>query len=721
MQKIRVDLKNCYGIKSLKADFAFSKGRAVAIYAPNGAMKSSFAQTFMDVAKGENSKDRIFPKRMTHRKITDQANNELQPESVVVLRPYDEAFGDAGKKSTLLVDNTLRLEYEKLVKDIEEAKELFLKALKEVSGSKRLGEREISSTFTNSDDEFYVALVWVKQEVIDQQDAPYAEIKFDRIFDDKVLAFLQTLDFKTALQDYIQKYDKLISASQYFKKGTFNYFNASTVAKTLAANGFFEAQHTLTLTGDKERTIQNEEELIAIIQKEKEAISNDVNLRKSFADIEKQLERNAELRNFHSYLLEHELLLPKLGNIGSFKEELLKSYFKVKADVYLDLVNRYQSTEKRKKEIEETAGKQRTQWERVIDIFNNRFFVPFTLMARNKIAVMLKENTPLNLSFSFKDGVDEAVLERDTLLTALSTGEKKALYILNIIFDVEARIRDKQDTLFVVDDIADSFDYKNKYAIIEYLRDIADVSHFRQIILTHNFDFFRTISGRFVHHANCFMAFKTDKGLILDKAEGVTNIFVKDWKKEFFSNPKKKVASIPFIRNMIEYTRGTSDPHYLILTSLLHWKEPDTGTITIGDLDKAFQSVFGGADKSPNAAKPVAKVMVDTVADCLNAAQGFNFENKIVLSIAIRLLAEQYMINRIAEPAFVASIKTSQTGKLFGRFKEKYPNEETAIKVLQRVVLMTPESIHLNSFMYEPILDMSDEHLRRLYGDLLNL
>jgi hypothetical protein len=28
---------------------------------------------------------------------------------------------------------------------------------------------------------------------------------------------------------------------------------------------------------------------------------------------------------------------------------------------------------------------------------------------------------------------------------------------------------------------------------------------------------------------------------------------------------------------------------------------------------------------------------------------------------------------------------------------------------------MTPENIHLNSFMYEPILDMSDDRLRSLF------
>jgi len=37
---------------------------------------------------------------------------------------------------------------------------------------------------------------------------------------------------------------------------------------------------------------------------------------------------------------------------------------------------------------------------------------------------------------------------------------------------------------------------------------------------------------------------------------------------------------------------------------------------------------------------------------------------------------------------------------------------------MDRVNLMTPENIHLNSFMYEPILDMSAEHLARLHNDL---
>ena len=75
----------------------------------------------------------------------------------------------------------------------------------------------------------------------------------------------------------------------------------------------------------------------------------------------------------------------------------------------------------------------------------------------------------------------------------------------------------------------------------------------------------------------------------------------------------------------------------------------------------------------------------------------------------------------IADAVFVASITTNQTTALLKRFATDFATRTEAQKVLNRVILMTPENIHLNSFMYEPILDMSDDHLRRLYTDVLQL
>jgi hypothetical protein len=720
MNKLNVELENCYGIKKLQAQFDFSQHKAYAIYAPNGAMKTSLAQTFKDIAGGTASKDRIFPDRVCIRKITDETGIDLPKESVLVIRPYDGEFGHTEKTSTLLVDSKLRKEYEELHIEIDKSKGIFLKALKEQSNSKKDLGIEISSTFTKSDDEFYRALIRVKDEVLAQKESPFADIIYDRIFDKKVLNLLGTKDVKTAIESYIKKYNELLSASTYFKKGTFNYYNAATIAKNLADNGFFNANHSVNLNADEKLEITSQQQLEELIAKEKELISNDKELRKKFEALEKLMHKNATVRDFKDYLEEHEELLPKLANIESFKEEIWKSYFKVRIETYKDLIEKYQAAEKRKLEIEEEAGKQRTQWESVIDIFNSRFFVPFKLTAKNRVSVILGQEPMLSLGFIFEDGVDQAPLERAALMQVLSTGEKRALYILNIIFEVEARNKAKQETVFVIDDIADSFDYKNKYAIIQYLKDIAEEPYFNQIILTHNFDFFRTINSRFVNYSHCLMALRCSDGISLKQAAGIKNVFVNDWKPNFFTDAKKKIASIPFIRNIIEFTKGDKAPDFVKLTSLLHWKS-DSASITQGSLDEIYNSVFCTTGTSADQTSAMVDIIQHEANECLKVEDGINFENKIVLSIAIRIAAEKFMVEKICDTEFVECIYANQTPTLLKKFKELPGGDINQIETIQRVILMTPENIHLNSFMYEPILDMSDDHLKKLYEDVLTL
>ncbi len=717
MKIVTIDLVNCYGIRKLQATFDFSKAKACAVYAPNGSMKSSLAQTFQDIADGVASKDRIFPARASQRVITDETGTELPKESVLVVRPYDEVLGHSAKTSTLLVNPALRKEYETLHAEIDAAKETLLKALKEQSGSKKDLEKELSATFTAREDQFYVALNRIKDEVAAQPDAPLSDVAYDVIFDDKVLGFLGTKDFKTAIEAYIKKYNELLAASTYFKRGTFNYYNAAMIAKQLAEHGFFDANHSVNLNADAKLEIKSQKELEDLIAKEKDAISNDKDLKKKFAEIEKLIQKNVTVRDFEGYLSNHEELLVRLSNVPAFKQDVWKSYIKARFEPYQDLLTKYQAAEARRKQIEEQAAKERTQWEEVIDMFNDRFFVPFKLEATNRLSVILGQDPMLTLGFTFQDGADTAIVDRPALMQALSTGEKKAFYVLNILFEVEVRKKSHQETLIVVDDIADSFDYKNKYAIIQYLMDIAEDPQFKQIILTHNFDFYRTIQSRFVKYPNCFMASKSATGIVLEQAAGIQNVFVKDWKPSFATEPKKKIACIPFMRNLIEYTRDATDPVFLKLTSLLHWK-PDSGQITIADLDAIYNGLFSLNVASADGAATVMSLIKHEAEECLKAAEGINFENKIVLAIAIRLAAEQFMVAKINDQAFVAGIDSNQTPRLLKRFRDLFSANVVTINVLQRVVLMTPENIHLNSFMYEPILDMSDEHLRKLYGEV---
>ncbi len=720
MDQVNVDLENCYGIKKLRWQFNFSNERVFAIYAPNGAMKSSFALTFQDLADAVPSTDRIFPARASKRSITDTNGVDLIKESIFVVRPYDQDLGHTEKTSTLLVDPKLRREYEQLHVGIEQAKAALIAALKKQSHSKKPVEQELSSTFTSSDDNFRIALTRIKQELVDQKDAPFADVQYDKIFDEKVLSALGTKDLKTAIEGYVQRYNELLAASTYFKRGTFDYYNAAQIARALADNGFFAAKHSVNLNAAERLEIKTQKELEDVIAREKDAIIKDKDLRKKFDEIAVLLQKNVTLRDFQSYMMEHEALLSQLANINTFREDIWKSYLKAQFALYLELMKKYEDAAAREKEIEAEAAKQRTQWEEVIQIFNERFFVPFKLNAKNRTAVLLGYAPIIDLGFTYHDGTDHVEIDKTALLKALSTGERRAFYILNVIFEIEARKKARQETLIVIDDIADSFDYQNKYAIIQYLKDISEDPLFKQIIMTHNFDFFRTINSRFVSYGNCLMASRCRDGITLEQASGIKNVFVNDWKKNFFTDPRKRIACIPFLRNLVEYTRKEDDPTFAQLTSLLHWKA-DSATITEADLYAIYNGVCGSQGASANGAKPVVEIIHAEAKACLNADICINFENKIVLAIAIRIGAEQFMVRKIDDAAFVASISSHQTQALLKKFKEVHGGDTAAVEVLERVTLMTPEDIHLNSFMYEPIVDMSDDHLRKLYTDVLAL
>jgi ACR3 family arsenite efflux pump ArsB len=79
------------------------------------------------------------------------------------------------------------------------------------------------------------------------------------------------------------------------------------------------------------------------------------------------------------------------------------------------------------------------------------------------------------------------------------------------------------------------------------------------------------------------------------------------------------------------------------------------------------------------------------------------------------------MIAKINDDAFWKAISSNQTSVLIERYKLDFSGETANIELLEQVNLMTPENIHLNSFMYEPILDMSNDHLKQLYQDVKKL
>lgn len=713
MKKLSIKLEYCYGIKKLEKELNFGS-RTFAIYAPNGSMKTSLAKTFTDLMNDNDTKDLVYPDRVTVREIKDENNQELKPDEILVVEPYNESYFSR-KESTLVVEKELREQYEKIYSDIEKEKSSFIKNLKNVSQSSDC-EEEILTTFSESENNTIFDILERLTPSINDTNTQYS-FRYNDVFDKKgnVKKFLDK--YSKSLNEYVNQYESLISQSGFFKKSanTFGTYQAKELLGSVSDNSFFDAGHSINLSDNT--TITSATDFENLMEAEIKKILSDEKLKKIFDGIDKAIGSSAELRAFKKVIENDNSLLIQLQDYDQFKKNVWLGYFsKIETEVKT-LLGFYTVKKDELAEIVKKAGDTATEWESAAEEFNSRFTsLPFKIIIKNKEDVILKTKAPVS-EFVFTD-TDKKNLKRDELLRVLSQGERRALYILNIIFEIRARKNAGQKTLLIIDDIADSFDYKNKYAIVEYLKDISEDDNFFQIILTHNFDFFRTIQGRgVVSYGQCLISSKTDSGINLEKANYINNPFINDWKDNLVDN-KKLIASIPFVRNIIEYTRGSGDNDYLLLTSVLHVKS-NSSAITLSDFKTAFEACIHNVTfpTTIDITKNINDLIFETADDCLIAPDGINLEHKIVMSIAVRLKAEQFMKSKITDQAFLNGLdtETNQTRKLFDKYKEEFNNEEEFIGILKKVNLITPENIHVNSFMYEPILDMGDSELRNLY------
>ena len=192
------------------------------------------------------------------------------------------------------------------------------------------------------------------------------------------------------------------------------------------------------------------------------------------------------------------------------------------------------------------------------------------------------------------------------------------------------------------------------------------------------------------------------------------------WKK--CQDVKDAIALIPFVRNIVEFCKNENDEDYVKLTGLLH-KKDYTSSMDMDDLQNIFNkyiqiSADGGGIFFGN--KKVETRIYELADNILNNASN-DLRDKIILSIAARLRLETYMIKRINDADFVSNIQGNQTHKLSEKYRELYPDDTMANAIITEINLITPENIHINSFMYEPIIDISIDKLTQVYSKVLDL
>lgn len=738
MNILKLELENCYGIQKMQQDIDFSRNNVAVIYAPNGTMKSSFAKTFEAIRDGKTVEEKVYGCKSKYT-ITDENVAEISPESIMVINPFDEnAYENQG---TLMANEILRRQYIQIYKNIDQSKEVLFGKMKILLKYSNRSSFDTESNmlhdwgYTKKD--LFLCLKDIESKLNDSEfqcALREDELNYNTLFNAKVYSMVTSGKTSELIEEYEKKYSELLEKSLYMQKGIIDHNNYANISDSLSNNGFFGAKNEIRLVakdGSTSVTLKTQEELNELIKKEKEQVLNTKELKDLFEKINKVISKNKDTQAFNAYLQQHPDIVTEYRNIDKFKKKVWIKAFGVYQTELHDLLEYYDKAQNDLKQLRDKAKSETTDWNRALDLFKKRFFVPFSIEPANQEDVILNLDMP-SFKYIFNDNRGSKEVSKEDLLDVLSTGEKRAYYILNLIFQILVAQKEGREKLVILDDISESFDYKNKYAIIEYISDISEYINvqgekvFKVILLTHNFDFYRTVASRITKRGNSYIAY-TDNGEInFEKGQYTRNLFG-HYKDEIAKENKDNiiVASIPFVRNLIEYTEGTSNPEYLKLTSLLHYK-PDTTTIELGEIEKIYNQYWCKSSNVNFAKNRETDSVYDIIINEANAivpVEKLEIESKLILSMAIRLKSDKYMIQKISNGvANGASIindiykKGNQSAWLYKEYKKSI--NDNAMAVLEQVAMLTPENIHLNSFMFEPILDMSLLHLYDLYQEV---
>lgn len=722
MKLLSIDFENCFGIGKFSHEFDFTQTNSHLIYAPNGTMKTSFAKTFDLIAKDDKKnqpKDLIHHKKSKFEILCDK--KAINPASILVINAEDSSYDATDKITSFIASKELKEKYDLIYVELNNAKSELLKKLKAISKSTDCEVEYVGSFKTDTNHSFFEVL----SSHINQLDHNTDKItfKYNTVFDTKgnVKKFLEKND--KLLDNYIENYNSIISNSKLFKlagENSFGTYQANEIIKSIEDNSYFEAGHKFVLEDGTE--IINSQQLKEIYQAELDRILADEKLKESFDKVEKAIGANVDLRLFKKVIEQDNSILLNLKDYDGFKQKVWTSFVSEVKDEAETLAKLYEDKKKELDSIIKESKNELDLWKDIIDKFNNRFYVPFEVSIGNHHDVILKQETA-NLEFTFKDKIEPpAKQSKDNLLKILSKGEQRAYFILQFLFEIESRKSSTEATLLIFDDIADSFDYKNKYAIIEYISDLNLSGKFKSLILTHNFDFYRTIASRLRMSKYSYMTSKDDNR----KIEIIEGLYKNDLFKDFVKNyndPKTFISLISFVRNIIDYSDSSKAEDCMVLTSCLHEKS-NSKDITIENIFNIYKNRITKLNNKEIDFDTTTKIQefIFSVADSIIEEQDLNeilLENKITLAIACRLKAEQYLISKLFDKD-ITTIERNQTRELSNLYKEKYPQSDN-LPIIDRINLMTPENIHVNSFMYEPLIDMSVFHLIDLYRNVQTL
>ena len=717
MENISIDLYYCFGIKKFQTKLNFTKN-TVGIYASNGLMKSSLANTFLNY---ENLETEYKKEPKADIKID---NNNFNSDNSLVIETFDfdlsKIDSDLEDSTNLLLNNDLKNKYDEIKKDEKEK-------LKKINIEKDSGYKTQKSFLNALEDIFNMPLHEIinankdKFENPETIDEGLLKIDIKKFFVQSLKEILDDSDIKKNFSSYIEK----VKSLGFFTED-FNDISFLRIKKTLEENMFFSVVGNKIIIVSK----NGEERIFNSIKEVEEFLRESFN--EIYQKIAEKLDGKKETEGLKEVLDKNSEILKDLEDFDSAKKKYFLYHLINKSNECLEYLSSIENNKTQIDNLKENAKEDIANWKKVLKVFHERFSLP--------IQIDIDSDEKLKSTFEGDDSIPKfkiKALKEDYKeekrkmgeLNFLSTGEKKSLHILRAIYDIEEVKKSEEDILIVLDDIVDSFDYKNKHAFLQYLKDLKNCKNLYFLILTHNFDFFRNLLNKDIFDGENQHIAKSEKGeIILEKFE---KDFIKNPFKNLFNEEEKSgieiVTLIACLRSIMEL-KGTNGENLKKLTKMLHL-QGGSNDIKFNDLESIYKEEEGGKNlilekECKNSIE--GKSMYEFIIEVCKKIEDKNIKednlfDKIVFSIGIRLCVEKFIINKF-------ELKLEKIENTEKEIWQKYSDntfweeaDENKRKIFNKARISTTDYIHINTFMYEPLIDQPAENLKELFKNASNL
>ena len=695
---------NAFGIKSLKVNFGKDNSLYQAlIYSPNGIFKTSFSKTLYCISTQNTT---LIEDRITHTasiidlNLVDNSGNlisndltgkiivfsrELYSNNDLTLNTYSDEL------RFLTTDKESKDKLNKILFDSVNKMKLSLKTKLK---SAQLNEEKsmMSLNMKNIDDLELTDLEELCKMVSATEERDISKIDTKKIFQ-KAYDPIDNEQFLEAAKNYVSIYEKRLSEELF--DGNFNDNNCLSFVENIKESGFLnqEKKRGLYLKDKIYYNIEDIEKLfkesIANISKEPQILAANRQLVKTMGNSQ---EANKLKEKFHS----DPMLINQLS-LGRKKIILIVlKLYGLETETFLKEI---EDIKKEYTKIILEAKTKQSEFEKAIKIYKSRFNPIFDVEIKNKEESVLGTRIPI-LIFRH-NRVSNVELNENEIRTILSSGEKTALNIISFIVNYEAK--KNNDPIIILDDIVETFDYANRYAFIEYIKDMVN-DNASIIVLTHNYEFYRTL-GKRIPELDKLSAYSKNGDISIEKNKKLN----RDIEKIFeITNESQLILSIPYLREIKVMLKQDTN----ILDCCLHYKRR-TNDITVKELINEYNISI---NVSINDTKKYIDLLYE-VADNINISNLYDIESKTILSIACRLLLESKIVGDKFE--LVDHIMSYQLATI----KDENINylSDTIIQLIDKVQISTPEFIHVNSFMYEPLIDINGKYLLDIYKQIKDI